>query len=124
MEVNKVVNHIPHRLKPRIIKKELRKLLGTSLKAYLINHDSVNIRNYHLMIKEVKRFNKVAAAKLEKLMRVKNRDSLFCYGDNLCGIMKWIDTEEGYDYWADIYQEFRQQRDQDFNKAMDEIELF
>lgn len=124
IEINKVVNHIPHKLKPRIVKKELRRLLGISLKVYLVNHSSVDIRNYHLMIKEVRRFDRVAAAKLERLMRVKNRSSMLCYGDNLCGVMKWMDTEEGYNYWAEIYQKLRQQRDQDFNKAMEEFDLF
>ncbi|UJE34799.1 hypothetical protein vBAbaPP1_08 [Acinetobacter phage vB_AbaM_P1] len=123
MEINKVVNHIPHKLKPRVVKKSLRKNF-TPDALFKINHKTIEVRNYHLMIEEVKRFDKVAAAKLEKLMRVKNRDSLFCYGDNLCGIMKWVSTEEGYNYWAEVYEKLRQQRDQDFNKAMDEIELF
>ncbi|QIW91666.1 hypothetical protein vBAbaMD22_153 [Acinetobacter phage vB_AbaM_D22] len=123
MEINKVVNHIPHYLKPRVVKKKLRGML-MSTAMMVLDHKVIEIRNYHLMIDEVKRFDKVAAAKLEKLMRVKNRDSLFCYGDNLCGIMKWVKTEEGYNYWAEVYEKLRQQRDQDFNKAMDEIELF
>lgn len=123
MEINKVVNHIPHKLKPRVVKKKLRGMF-MSTAMMVIDHKVIEVRNYHLMLIEVKRFDRVAAAKLEKLMRTKNRDSFFCYGDNLCGIMKWMDTEEGYDYWADIYQKLRQQRDQDFIKAIDEIELF
>lgn len=90
----------------------------------VLDHKVIEIRSYHLMVKEVKRFDKVASAKLEKLMRVKNRDSLFCYGDNLCSVMKWVKTEEGYDYWAEVYEKLRQQRDLDFRKSVEEFNLF
>lgn len=121
MEINKVVNHTPHNLKRRIIKKFIRNncasLFGPEPKQY-------KVRTFHLMIDEIKRFDRVAAAKLEKMMRVKNRDSVFCYCDNLGGCFKWFQTEDGYNYWEAIYFKLRKQRDQDFNKVMKEIELF
>ncbi|WP_378347279.1 hypothetical protein [Acinetobacter baumannii] len=120
MIINKVVNHTPHKLKRRVVKKGVRK--GLSL--LTLTHKDMKVRNFHLMIDEIKRFNKVAAAKLERMMRVKNRDSIFVYCDSLDGCFKWHQTEEGYNFWAEVYQKLRKQRDLDFDQAMAKIELF
>ncbi|AYD85613.1 hypothetical protein Aci011_004 [Acinetobacter phage vB_AbaM_B09_Aci01-1] len=120
MIINKVVNHIPHKLKRRVVKKSLR----NNLYMFTFEHENLRVRNFHLMIDEVKRFNKVAAAKLEKMLRVKNRDSSFVYCDSLDGCFKWHQTEEGYNFWAEVYQKLRKQRDLDFDQAMAKIDLF
>lgn len=120
MIINKVVNHTPHKLKRRVVKKSLRK----NLSMFTLNYENLRIRNFHLMIDEVKRFDKVAAGKLEKMLRVKNRDSILVYCDSLDGCFKWHQTEEGYNFWAEVYQKLRKQRDQDFDQAMSKIELF